>query len=193
MFKVIEPRDLDLHKISIDPLLKSIQENAALRRSFPNYKNATFIIAKDVFSGIQGGAVLTKKKFKGLLRKGPENKNSFLPYQDESWMCTLSLYLDRLNLNVDFEPFYKSFYLSLYKELIVFGEKNKIKSMYVTLTPGEYFYTEAIGFWPYIIEVRPHESLDGLFHGILSLANKYPKTYKKAWESLSSQAGKLAA
>ncbi|MBY0500660.1 MAG: hypothetical protein K2P93_01490 [Alphaproteobacteria bacterium] len=193
MFNMIEPKDLDLHRISIDPLLKSIQENTALRRSFRDHKNATFIIAQDVFNGIQGGAVLTKKKLTGLRKKGPENKNSFLPYQDGSWMCTLSLYLDELNFNVDFEAVYKSFYFSLYKEFMAFGAKNKIESIYVTLTPGEYLCTEAIGFWPYLMEIRPHESLDGLFHGILCLTDKHPGTYNKAGKNLSSQAEKLAA
>lgn len=192
MFKMIEPKDLDLHRGSIEPLLKSIQEDAALRRSFRDHKNATFIIAQDVF-GIQGGAVLTKKKLTGLRRKSPENKNSFLPYQGGSWMCTLSLYLEKPNINIDFESFYKTFYLSLYQEFLSFGKKNKIESMYVTLTPGEYLCTEVIGFWPYIIEVRPHESLDGLFHGVLSLANKHPKAHTKAWDNVPTQAGKLAA
>ena len=57
--------------------------------------------------------------------------------------------------------------------------KKKIDFLYMVREPGEYFCTEAIGFWPYVFEVRPCESLDGLFHGILSLPINPAMLHKK--------------
>ncbi|MBY0293035.1 MAG: hypothetical protein K2W92_07105 [Alphaproteobacteria bacterium] len=75
-----------------------------------------------------------------------------------------------------FEFFFETFYRNLYKKLVEFGTKEKTDFLYMMLEPGEYLCTEVMGCWPYVFEVKPHESTSGLFHGVLSFKIKIPKT-----------------
>ncbi|OJW47944.1 MAG: hypothetical protein BGO67_08725 [Alphaproteobacteria bacterium 41-28] len=63
----------------------------------------------------------------------------------------------------------------------------------MTLEPGEYLCTEAIGLWPYVLKVRFQDSSDGLFHGILSLTHKTPQATPKIMETFHTKTRKLAA
>ena len=61
------------------------------------------------------------------------------------------------------------------------------------LRAREYLCTEAIGFWPYVIEVRPQDSFDGLFHGVLFLTPNPSQATLKISETLHTKTTKLAA
>lgn len=41
-----------------------------------------------------------------------------------------------------------------------------------------------MGLWPYVMEIKPQESSDRFFHGILSLTGIQYEAYLKKWEVL---------
>lgn len=47
-----------------------------------------------------------------------------------------------------------------------------------------------MSFWPYVVEIKPHESLDGLFHGVLSLTENQPRS---RWNAITFLDLQLAA
>lgn len=50
------------------------------------------------------------------------------------------------------------------------------------LTQETYEATKELGLWPYVVELKPEATLDGLFHGILPLRGREYKAYQKIWE-----------
>ena len=167
MFTVIEPKRHHHHKPLINLFLDPIKNNRELNKAFSKVKQSTFIVMQDEDKGIYGGGILLKNKISSLHRL--LSKLVLSSVTGEVWTCSAYLHLDNENLFLDFEDFCTSFYKNLYKEIKQFGAKEVVNYLYVKLIPGEYFCTEVLGSWPYVFEIKPHESNDGLFHGVLSL------------------------
>ena len=183
MFKLIEPKHHRSYKLLIDPLLGELEKNPALSCSFQDYRNATFIIAQDDKKGIYGGALLLKKRVSSLYREVGENMFPFTPQNEEVWSCTVCIQVESKDRSLSYESFCKIFYRDLYEKLFEFGVKKKIDFFWMALAPVEYLSTKLLGFWPsYEIQVRPEESQDGLFHGILPLTRSQNKVLLKTWK-----------
>jgi len=84
------------------------------------------------------------------------------------------------------------FYKELLERFIEFGQQVNTTFLCLTLCPYEYQRIRDKGFWPCILEIKPEDSPDGLFHGILSLS-KDPELPKKKKPRSSLRAIKKAA
>lgn len=191
MFKTISPLNHSPHKDLISSFLQSIIETPNLGQSFNEHQDATFFVTHGETCISYGGALLLKKKVSSFQRTFSTQKTSLSLKTDEVWACTVRLHID--NSMIDFESFGKIFYHNLYEKLVEFGATVGADFLYMVLDPGEYLCTEAIGFWPYVAEVRPQESMDGLFHGILSLSKGHSPIREKNINVSSSGSLKLAA
>jgi len=191
--KIIEPKEHYSQKVLLDPVLELIKVNPILRQSFQNHKNATFILYSDELKGIYGGALLLKQPFSFLHKKIQKSIVNFGLKTEEVWTCAIFLCTENNCFSRHFEFFFETFYRNLYKKLVEFGLKEKTDFLYMMLEPGEHLCTEALGCWPYILEVKSHESLNGLFHGVLSLALNPSKTHVKTGQAMFSAEIKLAA
>ena len=69
----------------------------------------------------------------------------------------------------------QKFYQDLLEKFMEFGQSTKTDFLYLTLCPFEYERTKNKGFWPYVLEIKPEESPDGLFYGILPLSAQQKK------------------
>lgn len=175
MFTVIEPKDHPFHPIFLSSVKELISSHSIFKKSFQDIANATVIVFMDESKRFYGGAVLLKQKA-SLLHKGIQKSiNTFASKKKEIWICTLFLREEHNCFSRHFEFFFETFYRNLYKKLVEFGTKEKTDFLYMMLEPGEYLCTEVMGCWPYVFEVKPHESMSGLFHGVLSFKIKLPK------------------
>ncbi|MBS0272559.1 MAG: hypothetical protein JSR85_07945 [Proteobacteria bacterium] len=191
MFETISPLNRTFHNELVSSFLQKITETPHLDQAFEDYHNATFFIGKENVHSFCGGALLLKKKLLPFQRSVGFQK-TILPFQKgEVWVCTLKLHIKDVNL--DFESFSKAFYDNLYEKLVGFGNEVGTDFLYMVLEPGEYLCTEAIGFWPYVVEIRPQESMDGLFHGVLSLSKTLPHVTTRSSDVFSPRARRLAA
>lgn len=191
MFKLIEPNNQHSNESLITPFLMTLQNDPVLRFFSQHPDQATFIITSDEAKGIYGGALLSKKRLATLHPSLKKSMASFASEDGYVWMCTVSLSIKTDVLAYNFEAFCNVFYRELYNTLHQFGQKEEINFLGVVLEPGEYLCTEVIGLWPYVMEIRPQDSSDGLFHGILSLPKNQP--YMCIKPSLPSYTNQLAA
>ncbi len=183
MVKLIEPKYHEDHKPLIEPLLELIRDNQDLSASFQNYKKATFVVERDENRGIYGGALLLKKKFSALYEKIGENAHAFASENDVIWNCTICVQMKPNDSRHYYESLCKILYRNLYEKLLEFGIKERTDFIWLSLTPVEYLSTELIGFWPYEVRLRPKQSPDGLFHGILPLAKSQAAVFSTIWAS----------
>jgi len=174
MFTVVSPKNHALHQGSIHLFQKALENNQNLIPFFQNADEPIYLLESHKDEGYVGGALLMK--LFPFLRTLGNQKITFPTQATEIWVSTIGLYIQ--NPTFDFEAKGKTFYKHLYQELLDFGATHKINFLYLLLDPGEYLCTEALGFWPYVIEIRPQDSLDGLFHGLLSLKRELP-TFKQ--------------
>lgn len=167
MFMVIEPQHHHRHKALIDLFLNKIQDNQELNKAFSTIKKSTFVLMQNEKNGIYGGAILLRNKISSL--HSLLSKHVLSAVKGPVWTCNAYLHLDNEKLFPDFEAFCIFFYRELYCRLKEFGAQEDVSYLYVKLIPGEYFCTEVLGSWQYVFEIKPQESKDGLFHGVLSL------------------------
>lgn len=179
MLKVIEPDSHCYYRSRIDFLMGSMRLYQNIPLTTEEQKRATFIVGTDEASNIYGGAILYKKSVRGLQAQLTNVVSTLSPQVEDVWGGTLSFLIaekasalptDRAN---DTQKFYKD----LFKNFVEFGHQKEIGFLCLTLNPFEHLRTKNRGFWPYILEVKPQDSLDGLFHGILPLSEKKHKTY----------------
>ncbi|OJW49205.1 MAG: hypothetical protein BGO67_04410 [Alphaproteobacteria bacterium 41-28] len=178
MFVIIEPKDHHSYKTIVDLFSEFIKEGVMLHYSFQDHTRATFISLKDQSNGTFGGAILLKQRVGTLHQKVGRHLSSLAPKNGEVWTCSLFLQGENHSLSQS-EAFCQLFYQNLYQQLVTFGRKEKLDFLCMILEQGEYLYTEIIGSWPYVFEVHPDESRDGLFHGILSLTINPSKLHQK--------------
>lgn len=193
MFTVIEPSDHHLHPALLDSTQEFIKSHPIFNASFRELANATFIVFRDESKGLYGGALLLKQKVSVLHKKIHKYMDPFALKKKEVWTCTLFLHEKNNYFSTHTEFFFDTFYQNLYKKLIDFGTKEKADFLYMMLEPGEYLCTEVMGRWPYVLEIKPHESTSGLFHGILSFKTNLPLTPRETRTTKFSLETPLAA
>lgn len=66
------------------------------------------------------------------------------------------------------------------KKLIKFGEKEKAAFFVLSLRPTPFLKIQTYSHWPYLWQVQPQDSADGLFHGIVDLKSRKPQAYAKS-------------
>lgn len=178
MFKNISPSYQRYYKGRIDLFmgLMGLYQDVSLVSE--EQRQATFIIGEDGNNGLYGGAVLHKYSVSDLQGQLQAVISTFDPEREEIWMGTLSCFIEDKVLSLDDKmAAYKAFYRELFEKFMEFGEEEKVRYLCLTLNPFEHRRTKNKGLWPYILEIQPQESLDGLFHGILSLSARKAKGY----------------
>lgn len=177
MFITIQPQDHQQNLDKISAFLALVKRYPSISLSEEEKGQATYIIAHDAARGVYGGAVLVQKRSHLFPRKRHSNVVNFSAFKAKGWTCELFLHMendDPLFQNDDFESFCQEFYTDLYAQLDKFGLENGTEFIYTTLDPSEHLCTEMMGAWPYVMELKPQDSLDGLFHGVLSLGSIKP-------------------
>jgi hypothetical protein len=143
----------------------------------------TFIIAYGEGKKILGGACLVKKN---LIDIQDEVKELLTPptfRQDYVWECS-TIYVDvsRTYPRSSHRPeeLLRSFYQGLYAECVAFGRRQDTNFIIMKLLDEGYIATKELGLWPYVVEIKPKNSSDGLFHGILPLTGRLYNAYQRA-------------
>lgn len=178
MFKNISPSYQRYYKGRIDLFmgLMGLYQDVSLVSE--EQRQATFIIGEDENQVISGGAILHKYGVSDLPHQLQAVISTFDPHKEEIWMCTLSCFIEDKVLPLEDKVVaYKAFYRNLFEKFIEFGDEEKVRYLCLTLNPFEHRRTKNKGLWPYILEIQPQDSLDGLFHGILSLSPRKVKAY----------------
>ena len=171
MMKIIKPKDYNLYQPKIEALLDlfSVYQNVEL--SSEEKRTATFMIAEDKERGVYGGAFLIQKPIEKLDEKTRDILNVFSSHKKKVWTANLCFCLDGNEPFSDLEnlDLCQNFYERLFKKFIKFGKQEKTKFLVLTLRPTDLFRSKTYGHWPYLLEIEPKDSMDSLFHGLLSL------------------------
>lgn len=131
-----------------------------------------FILANGVEKNLIGGAYFQKLPLLEIQEDLRELVSTF-PLHGHVLQCSgvfLGVRDEKAPFkHTDWDFFCRSFYCSLYETMIELGKLNGVKFMIMKLTPQVYDLTKEFGTWPYVVQLKPHDSTDGLFHGILPL------------------------
>lgn len=179
MLKIIEPTQQCYYKARIDLLMGLMRLYQDIPLSYEEQTRATFIVGEDEECGIYGGSILHKKNVTDLQSQLKGVVSTLTPQMEEVWVGTLSFFIEdkKEPFNVHGGGCHQKFYKNLLEKFMEFGNKEGIGYLCLTLNPFEHLRTKNRGFWPYILEVKPQDSLDGLFHGILPLSEKKYKLH----------------
>lgn len=196
MFKIIEPKYHCFYKIPIDRFIELTKLYSPLEFSQQDQNRATFILADNRETGIYGGALLLNKRLSDFPPELVKTLSDFVSPQECIWKCIISLSFEKdspLYETDEMLHFCQIFYRKLYNRLVGFGKKEETGFLCVSLDSGEYLCTEGLVSWPYVFELKPQDSSDGLFHGVLPLTGGPYEAYQKAWHVLdfSSQGRKI--
>lgn len=178
MLKIIEPKHQCYYKSRVDLLMGLMRLYQDIPITTEEQARATFIVGEDENSGIYGGAILHQKSVNDLQSQLKGIVSTLSPEIEDVWVGTLAFLVEdkKMSLNSgSFTPPQK-FYKNLLEKFIEFGETEGVRFLCLTLNPFEHLRTKNRGFWPYILEVKPQDSLDGLFHGILPLSERKYKS-----------------
>jgi hypothetical protein len=177
MLKIIEPKHQCYYKGRVDLLMGLMRLYQDIPLTTEEQTRATFIVGEDDTSGIYGGAILHQKSVNELQTQLKGIVSTLSPQMEDVWVGTLAFLVEdnKMSSNAgNFTPPQK-FYKSLLEKFMEFGNAEDVRFLCLTLNPFEHLRTKNRGFWPYILEVKPQDSLDGLFHGILPL---FERKYK---------------
>lgn len=185
MFKTLNKNEHIFHKDLIDPFLKELKSRpSTLSNTFSDHSKASFILAKENPDRINGGALLLQRKAETLHPLIRERLDAYVPPEEEVWTGTIALELKSNITGQDFECFSKLFYRNLCESLLIFGKQQKTNFICFTLAPCEHLTTHHLGYWPYVLTIRPKESKDGLYHSVLALSGTRDEV-THFWKSLS--------
>lgn len=177
MLKIIEPNSHELYQPEINALLYlfKLSHNYDFKLPLEEQEKATFIVAEDSKCGIYGGAILRKKPLEAFEKEIEAIFSTFYSYRTKIWNVHLCFYIEAYENLPPQEKLrvLRDFYPQLFKKLRTFGKQQKTSCLVLSLKQSEHFMTSTHFEWPYILEVPLHNSLDSLFHGILSF--KPPK------------------
>ena len=143
---------------------------------------STFILTEDEEKGVCGGALLLKKKSNDFPRELMGTLSSFVTQPEYIWKCHIFISFEKngyLYKTNEVDSFSQVFYQNLYDRLIEFGRREGVGFLCVSLSSGEYLCTEEVVLWPYIFELKPRNSSDGFFYGILPLIGSQCEAYQK--------------
>jgi hypothetical protein len=184
MFKIIEPKHHCFCATPINHFMDLVKSRHAFGLSKHDQNQATFVLCDDKIKGACGGALLFQKKVEDFPYKISNTLLDFIPPKEKAWECIVSLSINDSSLWATNEEGYfcQQFYRNLYNNLVDFGKKESTGFLCVSLDFQEFLCTEGVTLWPYIFELKPQQSSDGLFHGILSLTGSQYEDYQKNWE-----------
>ncbi len=143
---------------------------------------STFILTKDEKKGVYGGALLLKKKSNDFPRELVGALSGFVPQPEYMWKCHIFIYFEKngyLYQTDEVQTYCLTFYRNLYDRLVEFGKKEGAGFLCVSLSSREYLCSEEVALWPYIFELKPRNSSDGFFYGILPLIGGQCEAYQK--------------
>lgn len=179
MFRIIEPKDHCFYKEQINLLRELMRKQQGIEVYEEDSPHTTFFIEKSKNDIWMGGFLALrearnlpesiKRKF-GCLYKPHQQVwygAFFSQLKGEYFLESFSR--TRRALSDIYRILYEDFYKSLYQELIDFGKKQKIRVITITLPPHDYLNIDEIRSWPFLSALTPGESLDGYFHGVLSV------------------------
>lgn len=187
MFKIIEPKYHCFCMPTINHFIELINPRDPLWLSKREQNRATFILCDDSKHGVCGGAILLKKKLDDLPYALFTTMVDFISSKESIWESSVFLSFDQnspLNTTNESNHYCQIFYRNLYNVLAEFGRKEGTGFLCISLDFGEYLYMEGMISWPYIFELKPQNSPDGCFHGILSLTGSQYEEYQRRWGSL---------
>jgi len=184
-FEIIEPQG-KLFKSKIVTLMeKKIKifqgDNYPLKN-----RNKTFIVAQGWEKGLIGGAFLLKKRVNDVQEDVRELLTTLVIYEECVWECSCvclevsSKFSTSAALQCDQFP--QNFYRGLYEKLVEFGRRKNLAFIIMKLTQEAYEATKEFGLWPYVVQLNPKTTPDGLFHGVLPLTGSQYEAYQKIWE-----------
>ncbi|MBA3814466.1 MAG: hypothetical protein H0X26_08300 [Alphaproteobacteria bacterium] len=169
MFYLIEPQEHHLYESSITPFVEELQSITVFKGE-QDLQQATFLLLKKEIKDVCGGLLLLKQKTSTLNPEVEGYLRSFCPQIKEVWTGSISFQMSEEIAGRDFDKICKILYRSLYEELIVFGIRENITFLCLTMPLIEQLSINLLGLWPYMFEVRPSAASSGaLCHGILAL------------------------
>ncbi len=144
-----------------------------------------FITVEGEKGKIIGGACLLKKDLHSLQGDIADLIATLTSPHKQVWECS-AVYFDALPQYASWDAenlhlLMQNFYRTLYDGLVAFGLKKNAHFIVMKLLNETYSETRTIGLWPYVIELKPTSSSDGLFHGVLPLIGRQYESYKKIW------------
>jgi len=181
-FEIIE----STQRIFKNKLIKLTTEKMKLfhgiELSLKHHIPPTFIVAKKDNKTIFGGACLLKKKLVDIQEDLGELVAALTVHKNAVWECS-TIYFETFSTHLpshspEEETFSKHFYRGLYEELVTFGSQKRVSFIIMKLPPDIYVATKKFGLWPYVVELKPQNSPDGLFHGILPLTGSQYEAYQ---------------
>lgn len=189
MFEVIEPKYQCFYKSLIERFIEPIKLCPPLGFELSHLvqNRTTFILGEDKEKGVYGGALLFKERLHDCPKELVTPLSDFIPLQEDIWKCVISMSFKNdspLYTTGKLEFFCQTLYRNLYDILVEFGERERTGFLCVSLDPREFLCTEGLIFWPYVCELKPRNSSDGFFHGILPLTGSQYEAYKKICQAL---------
>ena len=186
MFTVIHPKYHCFCISSINHFMELIKSRTSLGLSKHDQNRATFILCDDHKNGVSGGAILLKNRLNDFPQELTNTLSDFVSSKDSIWKCRVFLTFEKespLCATNEQDHFCQIFYRNLYNNLAEFGKREGTGFLCVSLDSGEYLCTEGLTFWPYIFELKPQNSSDGCFYGVLALTGSQYEDYQKMWKT----------
>lgn len=186
MFTVIHPKYHCFCTSPINHFMELIKSHTGLQFSKHDQNRATFILCEDKKNGVQGGAILLKNRLSNFPQELANTLSDFVSSKEYIWKCMVFLVFEKdspLCETNEQDHFCQIFYRKLYNTLAEFGKREEAGFLCVSLDSQEFLCTEGLTLWPYLFELKPQQSSDGCFHGILSLTGSQYEDYHKNWAS----------
>jgi len=178
MLKIIKPEHQCYYKARVDLFMGLVSLYQDVSLTPEEQAQAVFIIGEDEEYGVYGGAVLQKRYVDELQSPLQSIVSTLTPQREEIWVGTLSCFIEEtMPISPTREDCHRLFYKNLFEKFVEFGGIEDTGYLCLTLNPFEHLRTKNRGFWPYIIEVKPQDSRDGYFHGILPLSPQKDSFY----------------
>jgi hypothetical protein len=179
-FDILESEKEIFEKQLIDLVTKQMSCFQGIKIFSEDQKGSIFIIAGERES-LKGGACLVRRRLNNIQEDVRELVTT-LPLQNYVWECsTVCLetpYGHSAPETSELRYSYHSFYRGLYEGFVEFGRIKGVGFLIMKLSPEVYDSTKEFGLWPYVVELKPDNSLDGLFHGILPLTGSQYRAYQ---------------
>lgn len=175
---------------SVESFLRLLKVYQSFSLSSEEKAQAIYAIAENKELGVYGGAVLYPQKVSNLSAKVGKVIATLLPTKQEVWCVRLHCCLDQddhfmTHQKLDLK---EALYQNLFKVMLEFGEREGQEFLVLTLCSDDYLYNSRIhSSWPYILEIKPSSSADGLFHGLLCVKKKEPVLEKNSFSDQSSE------
>ena len=187
-FTIIESQQQIFKNQSIDVLTEKMKFLQGGQHALKNQQNVTFIITEGIKKEIIGGVCVLKSELKNIQEDIKELVATLAHSSGYVWECS-SVYIETsakypLLGTSEARDFSQDFYRGLYEGLVEFGKKKGAGFVIMKLAAEAYASTKEFGLWPYVVELKPENSPDGLFHGILPLTGSQYEAYQKVWESV---------